>query len=195
MADPVSITVSLFALGLSAVTAWANLLRRGTVRMSKPAFIAFCYDSQGQNSAAKIFIRSLLYSTGKRGQIVETMYVVVHHDGKKVTFNVWGYGDDKLSRGSGLFVPETGVSGNHHFNPPYGATPFRFHAGEYRLEIFATRPTSKKPLRLCTVMLRAPASEASLEDYTAIWFDWNPEISNYQASIRSREFEAVSVSR
>jgi hypothetical protein len=36
-------------------------------------------------------------------------------------FNIWVYSTEKLVRGSGLFVGETGVEANHHFLAPRNA--------------------------------------------------------------------------
>ena len=110
--DNIARAISVAALITSAVTVWLTLFRRGTVRMTKPAFIAFSYDIVGNKPKAKIFIRSLLYSTGKRGQVIENMFITVRRSETQQTFNVWGHGDEKLSRGSGLFVGETGVVTN-----------------------------------------------------------------------------------
>jgi hypothetical protein len=52
-------------------------------------------------------------------------------------FNIWVHGDDKLVRGSGLFVGETGVAANHHFLTPRDGNAFQFVQGRYRLEVYA----------------------------------------------------------
>jgi hypothetical protein len=54
----------------------------------------------------KVFIRTLLFSTSKRGRVIESMHVRVARSESKQNFNVWVYGDDKLLPGSGLFVGE-----------------------------------------------------------------------------------------
>lgn len=107
-----SFAIALFSLLLS----WMNF-RRGKLQMTKPAFVAFCYDAGRDNQPLpKIFIRALLYSTGRRGHVIENMYIIVRSGERQGTFNVWGHGDERLSRGSGLFVGETGIATNHHFN-------------------------------------------------------------------------------
>jgi hypothetical protein len=39
MSDPISVTVSFLAFGVSTVTAWLTLFRRGTVKMTQPTVI------------------------------------------------------------------------------------------------------------------------------------------------------------
>ena len=53
-----SFIMSLLAFILSATVAWFTLFRRGSLKMSKPAFVAFCYDvGKGRRAIPKIFIR------------------------------------------------------------------------------------------------------------------------------------------
>jgi hypothetical protein len=71
------------------------------------AVIFFGYDSSPR--LPKIFLRTLLYSTSARGQVVEAMYVKLCQNGSERTFRFWGYGEtNKRSPGSGLFVGQTG---------------------------------------------------------------------------------------
>jgi hypothetical protein len=183
-----SFAVSALALLLSGIVAWLTL-RRGTLKMTKPAFIAFCYDV-GRNGQPlpKIFIRALLYSTGKRGQVVENMYIVVQSGKRRHTFNVWGHGDDKLSRGSGLFVGETGMAANHHFNPPSDSTALDYLPGNYEVQIFATLPGQSNPIHLRTVVVSIDQSTqlSARDSDSSIWFDWQPNENRYQAHTEMR---------
>lgn len=86
---------------------------------------------------AKIFFRALLFSTGKRGQVVESLFLRVREGDRNAEFSFWGFGDKDLVRGSGLFVLETGVATNHHFNPLDPETMFLFSGGTYSLELVA----------------------------------------------------------
>lgn len=67
------------------------------------------------------------------------MHVVLSSEGGGTqAFNIWVYGErEKLVRGSGLFVGETGVEANHHFLRAPGEDRFRFSAGRYRIDVFA----------------------------------------------------------
>jgi hypothetical protein len=72
MLEIIAIVIAILSLFLSVVTAWLTLLRKGTVRMTKPTMFFFGYDPEGM---AKVFLRTLLYSTSKRNHVVESMFV------------------------------------------------------------------------------------------------------------------------
>ena len=119
-------------------TAWFTILRRGTIRSTLPSFIAFRYDFVGKvHPQAKIFLRVLLYSTGKRGLVLENLSLRVHEGTRSEEFAFWGHGDKDLVRGSGLFLGENGVVTNHHFNPINSEELFVFSPGAYDLELVA----------------------------------------------------------
>ena len=192
MADQFSTSISLAALLISAATAWLTLFRRGTIRMTKPTFVAFTYDHTPRPerpTIPKVFLRALIYSTGKRGQIIENMFITLRRDKNQQIFNVWGYGEtEKLARGSGLYVGETGVAHNHHFNPPEHSTGFNFGAGEYHLDVFAFLVGVAKPIRLSSVLLTVPEQDgAQLRNSNyAYWFDWAPDSSRYHGHLENR---------
>jgi hypothetical protein len=140
MADLIAITVSVLALVVSATTAWLTLFHRGTVKMTQPTVIYFGPDAPRSREDAplpKVYLRTLLFSTSKRGRVIESMHVAVSRSETHQNFNIWVYGDEKLVRGSGLFVGETGVATNHHFLPPKDGSSFRFTEGRYRIKVFA----------------------------------------------------------
>src|ERR1700722_18547489 len=148
--------ISLLALTISAVTAWLTLFRRGTLRMTRPTVIFFGPDgppSQGQG--LKVFLRTLLYSTSKRSQILESMHITLRRGESVQTFNIWVYGEKgELFRGSGLRVSEDGVVCDHHFVLPKDDTPFRFVPGEYIVEVYATLVNTQRPLELSKTRLQ-----------------------------------------
>ena len=112
MPQSISIVVSVPALAISVATAWLTLFRRGTVRMTQPTTIYFGADASSSPSP-KVYLRTLLYSTAKRGQIIESMFVKLRRGESIQTFNIWVYGEGSLARGSGLYVGENGVTCNH----------------------------------------------------------------------------------
>lgn len=63
-------------------------------------------------------LRTLLFSTEQRGQMVESMHVRLKRNETVQNFSIWIYGDDNPSCGSGIFVGEDGVATNHHFLTP-----------------------------------------------------------------------------
>lgn len=105
--DIVVIAISILAIIISATTAWLTLFRRGTVKMTQPTVIFFGSDGSGER-LPKVFFRTLLYSTAKRGHIVESMWVKLRRGESSQIFNIWVYGDASLARGSGLYVNENG---------------------------------------------------------------------------------------
>jgi hypothetical protein len=136
-----AITIAILSLSVSAVTAWLTLFRRGTVRMTQPTVIFFGPDTSrpwGLLSLPKVYLRTLLFATSKRGRVIESMHVGLSRNETHQNFNIWVYGErGQLVRGSGLFVGETGIAANHHFLLPPQSGSFQFTEGHYRLDVFA----------------------------------------------------------
>jgi len=187
----VPVVVSVLALAVSSVTAWLTLFRRGTVRMTQPTVVFFGPDTPRSRSEAplpKVFLRTLLFSTSKRGRVIESMHVTLSRNETRQTFNIWVYGDDKLVRGSGLFVGETGVAANHRFLAPRDAGSYRFTEGQYRLEVFARLLGDDAQTRLfCQTLEISREAGASLAAPEAgVYFDWGPDSSRYLPYVESR---------
>lgn len=184
MADSASVAISVLALAVSSVTAWLTLFRRGSVKMTQPTVIFFGPDSPRSSTEvplSKVFLRTLLFSTSKRGRVIESMHIALSRNETHQNFNIWVYGDEKLVRGSGLFVGETGVAANHHFLIPRDADSFRFTEGRYRLEVFAHLLGDKDPTRLFAQVLEISREIASslTERGAGLYFDWGPDSSHY----------------
>lgn len=188
MINSLPITISVLALAISFVTAWLTFFRRGTVKMTRPTFIAFAWDtSPGQKTSfPKVFIRTLLFATSKRGCVVESIHVSLSRNESYQSFNIWAYGVERLERGSGLFVGETGIATNHHFLPPWGESSFRFIEGRYRLDIFARLTNDKVQKLLFSQDLEISKEEGiELENpNTALYFDWGPDSSRYLTHVK-----------
>lgn len=192
MNDPLSFAVAVVALVISAVTAWLTLLKRGTIRMTQPTVLYFGSDGgppQNEVLPVKVYLRSLLYATSKRGRIIESMYAVVKRDDTSQTFNVWVYGEEGLKRGSGLYIPQEGVTANHHFLLPFGDTSFQFRAGAHSVGIFASLVGDKKPRLLRTMRVNVGEEAAAVllnrRDY-GLYFDWSADAADYRSHIRTR---------
>jgi hypothetical protein len=192
MADPVSMTVSVLALAVSSLTAWLTLFRRGTVKMTQPTVIFFGPDaprSLDDKLLPKVYLRTLLFSTAKRGRVIESMHVALSRNETHQNFNIWVYGErEKLVRGSGLFVGETGLAANHHFLTPHDGSSFRFTEGHYRLDVFARLLGDSSPTRLFSQTLDISREvAASLEERGAgVYFDWGPDSSRYLPHVEKR---------
>lgn len=109
------------SLAVSGVTVWFSMFRRGTVKMTQPAFIYFGPD--GGHGKPKLATCVHLYCTAERGRIVEGLHVRITCNGTTTNFDVWVYGSDGLARGSGVFVGRDGVTCNHHFLLPRTDVP------------------------------------------------------------------------
>lgn len=177
MVEPLSATISVLALSVSAVTAWLTLFRRGTVNMTQPTVIFFGPDSETQ---PKVFLRALLFASSKRGRVVQSMHVALSRNETHQNFNIWVYGDERLVRGSGLFVGETGVATNHHFLLPKDGS-YQFTEGQYRLDVFAELVGDSKRKLLFSQRLEISASIAAqlAEPQAGLYFDWGPDSSRY----------------
>lgn len=189
----ISPAISGMALVVSLFTAWFTIFRRGAVRSTRPSFISFSYDfSPGKPLLAKIFLRNLLFSTGKRGQVVENLFLRVRQGTRVAEFSFWGYGDKDLVRGGGLFIPESGLATNHHFNPLTHDPVFLFSPGTYTLELVAKLVDRSSLISLSAIELTMPDSPfgSTITREAAIYFNWSAEQGHYVAS-KERRSSAV----
>ena len=57
--------------------------------MTQPTTIYFGADASASPSP-KVYFRTLLYTTAKRGKIIESMFVKLRRGESIQTFNIWG---------------------------------------------------------------------------------------------------------
>ncbi len=185
-----SFSISCFALLVSGLTAWLTFFRKGKLVMTQPTVIFFGPDgSKFESSKNKIYLRTLLYSTAKRGQVIESLHVALHRNESKQNFNIWVYGEKgDLKRGSGIFVPQEGVTFDHHFLLPEDGANFNFLSGAYQLSVFAKLVGSKTKYELAKVNLSISESQAEqlAEPNAGIYFDWGPDQQSYHSHINRR---------
>lgn len=177
-----SILISVVSLLLSLMVAWLTLFRRGKLRMTRPVLLGFLYE----HDQPKVFFRALLYTTGKRGRIIEALYLKVRRGNTLQLFDFWMYGETKdLKIGSGLRVGEEGISFNHHFLPPKEETGFDFLPGEYAISIYARVVNRKKPLPLSNVEVTLSPTHAEAVHNKTHWavFTREPESQGYRCEI------------
>ncbi len=161
--------------------------------MTQPTVVFFGPDGgtpPGARPRLKIFLRTLLFSTSRNGQTVESMHVNLQRGESRQNFSIWVYGDDnRLARGSGILVGVDGVTCNHHFLLPEDGAEFRLVAGEYILRVFAKHVRDKLPGQLAEIRLRITDAQAKqLEDQGAgIYFDWGPDQQAYHSHVEKRE--------
>jgi len=172
------------------VTAWLTFFRKGKLLMTQPTVVFFGPDgAKFDSNKNKIYLRTLLYSTAKRGQVLESLHVSLQRNESKQNFNIWVYGDKgNLKRGSGLFVPQEGIVFDHHFLLPADGANFNFLSGTYILVVFATLVGSKTAHKLATINLSINETQAAqlVEPNTGIYFDWGPDQQSYYSHIDRR---------
>jgi hypothetical protein len=185
-----SFFISCSALLISGITLWLTFFRKGKLVMTQPTVIFFGPDgSKFDSSKNKIYLRTLLYSTAKRGQVLESLHVALHRNESKQNFNIWVYGEKgNLKRGSGIFVPQEGVTFDHHFLLPEDGANFNFLSGRYKLSVFAKLVGSKASYELAKVNLAISEAQAAqlAEPNTGIYFDWGPDQQSYHSHIDKR---------
>jgi len=193
MVEVTAIIVAVLSLLISVVTAWLTLFRRGTIKMTRPTVIFF--GSDGSGGPPKLFLRTLLYSTAKRGQLVENMFVKLHCGGATQTFNIWVYGDSSLARGSGLYISEDGITCNHHFLLPREDNTYEFVAGDYTLEVYVTLVGRSSSLLLSRTPLSLTHSEAAAINsrIAGVYFDWEPDSMRYDHRIHNAPVQTSQV--
>lgn len=180
-----SAIISLMSFGIAATTMYFAWLRQGRLAMTMPTIVFFGYDTEPRLTA-KVFIRTLLYSTATKGKYVEGMYVKLRCGDNEQVFDFWGHGEGKeLSPGSGLYVGQTGVSENHHFlhsNGNYG-----FEAGKYTVQVYARVVGRQQPILLDTISISLSVDQAvELIRHRGVLFRRSPDDENYVGEIDER---------
>lgn len=187
-----SIFLSVFALIVSVVNLWLTFFHKGKIRMTQPTVVYLGPDGAGEN---QVFLRTLLFSTSKKGNVIENMFAKVKYGENIQIFNIWVYKEKELVRGSGLFVGENGVALNHHFLLPKEGTQFEFIPGEYLVEIFVKYIGRSRILGLFKskfTLSDEASKKIKTKDYGA-YFDWGPESNSYHCHIYKRKTVADEI--
>lgn len=172
------ITIAIVSLVLSLFTLWVTYLHKGTVKMTRPAIIALAFEGTRKDEP-KVFLRTLLLSTSKQGEVIESMFLKLRNGESSQVFSVWAYGDKGVVRGSGIYVGEQGVEVYHHFIVPKSVKGYVFLSGTYTIEVYAVIRNKKR--KLYEVQLQLPEDMIQIlnNGVLGIYFDWNPEENNY----------------
>ena len=185
MTAVLSLIVALSAFAVSAITLWLTHFRGGSVKMTRPTQIYFGPDG-GKEGSPKVYVRAMLYSTAKRGYVIENLYARLSRGQTSQAFSIWVHGDKAgLTRGSGLFVDQNGLTVAHHFLLPPDGALFQFAAGEYLVEIVARLVGKGTDFIICSEKISLHASEADqVRDKSAgVYFDWGPHTNSYHSHI------------
>ena len=157
--------------------------------MTQPTSVFFGPDGTSFDGESKVYLRTLLYSSAKRGYVLESLHLSLQRNETKQNFNIWVYGEKgNLDRGSGLFVPQEGVTFAHHFLLPADGAAFSFLSGSYVLSVFAKGVGQRVPIKLMNIQLSINDSQAKelSEPHTGIFFDWSPDQQIYHSHVQSR---------
>ena len=180
---PIALTLSsilsVVSLAVSVTVAWLTLFRRGTLNMTHPVQVAFAYEDR---TKPKIFHRTLLYATGKRGYVIEGLYLNVKHGGATHTFGFWGYGErNALMVAGGLRVTEEGAAYNHHFLQINEQSYFA--EGDYEIAVYARIVNRGAAKLLATIKVALSKEESTiLHLKRSVFFTWNPDTRTYHPS-------------
>lgn len=187
-----TIAISIFALIMSGASLWLSMFWRGNLRMTQPNVVFFGPDG-GVGGISKVYLRALIYTTGRRGIVLEHLFARIRRGETQQNFNIWVYGEKELARGSGLFVGQEGIATNHHFLLPSDVHRFDFAAGEYNLDIFAKVVGRTGIFLLSSTQLTIDKNEAEKlkEPDNGIYFDWGPDARRYQAKVDCRKSKSI----
>ncbi len=178
-----SIVLSIISLIVSVTVAWLTLFRRGNLYMTRPVQIAFVYENQ----MPKVFLRTLLYATGKRGYVIEGLYVKIRRGDEDRTFGFWGYGErNDLMAAGGLRIDEEGVAYNHHFLEINRNSHFHFVRGDYEISVYA-RIVNRSSARLLYKANVTLSEDDATEMYIrtrGMLFTWDPDAKTYRGHLQ-----------
>lgn len=171
--------VASLSLCISSIVAWFTLFRRGQLQMTNPSMIGLCVE---QNKL-KIFFTSMLYSTGRKGHIVESIFLKVRHTESLQIFNHWSdFRDGNFVSDAGLKVGEDGVCRTLCFVPSLAGANFGVLIGKYEIEVLCKVANCKRPKLLSTLTLELSSFQASaVQEGIPIAFQWGPASKSYHS--------------
>jgi hypothetical protein len=107
---------------------------------------------------------------------------------KHERLSIWVYGDEKLARGSGLFIPHEGIACNHHFLLPADASDFQLATGNYKIRVYAKIVGQAAPTELNSVTLHISPLQAEqlLSSNAGIYFDCGPDQQAYSGHVENK---------
>lgn len=188
-----SLIMSLFSFMFSFFTFWLLYFYKGKIKMTQPTLIAFGYDSSNIREP-KIYLRTLIVNTAKRGRIVENIFLKVHRGESLQNFNIWVYGQkNNLSRGSGIYIGQDGIVCDHHFLLPKDCTSYEFSPGNYNIEVyFSILGVKKYFLGRTLELVLSHEHVKNIKEGKMIFFDWAPNTKTYYASVQDSKKQKIA---
>lgn len=180
MVDLFSLAVASGSFVISMVALYLTYFHKGSLKLTRPTALFFTRD--GIEGQFKIVITALLYSTAKRGQVVESMFIKLIRDGSTTTFGEWIYWEGSKVHLGGVKVGEEGRSLFDHFILSDDDKNFNFTSGKYLLEIYASQVGNKRPIRLFQTefVLDAETSETIKPQGRGFALLWNSDNQSYR---------------
>lgn len=189
----IAIVLSSIAVTVSATTAWLTLWRRGQLKMTRPTMIAFVHEGE----SPKIVIRSMLFSTAHRGNVVEFMHATLQRETTTLMLAFWGYGETTvLQRGGGLFASREGVALYHHFTTLPANYHHNYQPGPHTVRFFAAVLGDDGPQQLSeatTIELTEEMAKLLNEKSGGVTFNWHPEDNRYLPDTKRKPIPELHV--
>ena len=181
--DISALGISIFALIISALTFYFSHAYAGKIKMSKPNQIWFGFANPSRK--AHILLKSVLYSTGAQGHIVERLYARLESNSSSQEFSSWVIGKQTDTyKPGGMRITKEGYMGDHHFIFPNDGTSYIFKTGNYSLKIFAKIAGENSDKLLREVNLNIPNHlSAELSSSKGIYFNFHSSDGNYIAEL------------
>ena len=169
--DIVTIIISVLALAISGLTAWLTLLRKGQLVMTQPTPLLLAYD----NAIAKVSFYSMMYSTAFRGQVIESLYVILRQSGQQHIFNKWVYTSDSIAYAAGCYVKPEGIAQNHQIFT--SDNNFIFRTGSLEVDIYANQARREKPTLMKSLNITIPENmkDACSDKLKGVIFEWESD--------------------
>lgn len=136
----------------------------------------------------KVFLRTLLFSTSVRGQIVESMHVNVQRGETRQNFSIWVYGErQRIACGAGRRRLQSSLLATGRWRV------LRSRAWSVCHQCFCETRSGSQPRRLQDV--RVSISEIQADQLRGptcgVYFDWGPDQQAYHSHIEDRPPKAL----
>jgi hypothetical protein len=181
--DPFSLAVAIGSFVISIVTLYLTYIQKGKLRLTRPTAIFFVRD--GADGKFKIVVTALLYSTAKRGQVVESMFIKIIKNDIVTTFGEWIYWEGNRVHLGRVKIGEEGRTLFDHFLLSEKTEEFSFSVGEYSLEMYAQKIGTKKPIKIFQTKFTLDNNTAESTTMKGPGFAllWNSDAQSYTIQI------------
>jgi len=188
----ISQIVSIIALFVSLFTAWFTIFRRGRVRSTQPSFVAFRYDFVGQQRPlAKIFLRTMLFSTGKRVGSSRPYFFAFAKDRARRSFRFGATETRSLFAAAACSYPKAASSPIITPIHCMRTVAFRFSQGTYNLELALKLVGRKHLISVWTADLEIPSESLTRRLRNIRRFSSTGRLTKSVTSLRPKRAQAL----